>query len=72
MIVKERGICEDEWNNVFLWRQEALSVGLLQTSHWSYKYCKLYVDRQTTETLRKKERGQEVKIFDDISPCFDI
>lgn len=21
---------------------------------------------------KKKERGQEVKIFDDISPCFDI
>lgn len=47
-----------EW--CFSRRQEALSVGFLQTSRWSYKYCKLYVDRQTTETLGKeRERSRE-------------
>ncbi len=62
MRVKES---EDEWNDVFQGVKKSWSVGFLQTSRWSYKYCMLYVDRQTTETLGKRERGQE-KILGDI------
>lgn len=59
-------MCNDKLHDGSSWRLEAWSVAFLQTSHWSFKYCRLCVDKQTDTQRKKRQISSKGHVTGDI------